>query len=358
MADKRRKTKKILSLLSGAARGLLILTSLLFLVILNIWTSRGDEVEALDMDLRKWYVERHEKTLGEITPLLRSDPDEAALRLEELAEDMGLVRSQDRRKELYGKVLTSLLEARRATGDSDGALEAAGRLVALEGNHHRYQREYGRELVNRGREAEAIEHLYRAFRLRPDIVEGVELLAKTLYGEGRGVEARKVIKKYEKTLMVSYGRLLYSSFNEPFSAERSSTIIPLLFSGEPLDLWFPVGVHGVVFLGFDIPNIEGLRADIEGFTIVTTGGEVELDIEEAVVETSNLKRLTGGRFIVTSTKTPYLTLKVPGEVTSEITDGVSVRVAYHPPMTQGLYDILKRTEGGYAPSPGEGGGAI
>ena len=373
MKINRKKTLRLLKVLWHFVCLLLLAVSAAGIGSWWVWNYKGELVESLDETFVKGYVSKYDEEVDKALGLFRAGKSEEAEGiLKGTLTELGEVRKRDRLVNQYVSALRGLLYIKRSRGDGEGEVVYASKLVELDENNYEFWREYGTALINSGKALEGIDGLYRAFRIRSDLIENTEPLAMALFRAGRVGEAREVVERYVEAGRVGHMQLFYAfkgEGGEGISNDRVSNIVPLTLTGTSQNLWFPLYKDGLEALRLDLPEYGFRTAHIESIKIVLTGGrtyEVPTDLGSGSV--SGLARAgERGRYVLQGSD-PYILIYLPDYLPDYLADhtlgeedkggpgtevaGVRVVVRFTPDLSQNLQYILKASSGGSGPGRG------
>jgi tetratricopeptide (TPR) repeat protein len=313
MSSRRRRTRKLLAIAAHTLRAVLLLSLILALAALFIWTKHRPYINTLDERIVAGYVEPYKAKYFAATSLMKeSKYPEARNAFEALIESMGQVRTSDRLAVIYRKTLSFLWSAYSKTGEPEQALRAAKALVEFDPKYYKGWLIYARELdLNQQRES-AIGALYRAYRIVPYSTDITVSLARALHSVNRRGEAKEVLQDWLDANMsmdlVVYYAYDVGAFTEDGTVRSSSKKIV----GKERRWMMEARIEesGITKLRLDFPEVPGVNVRVHSLALITSKGRVGLSPNLGSLSFHDIKA-TGRDSFTISGPDPYILLPLP-----------------------------------------------
>ncbi len=341
MSSRQRRTRRFIAIGAQVIRAFLLLSVILAAATLLIWLNGHPLINQLGNKIVAGYEERYRAENRAAESLMHeSKYPEAELVLLNLLESMGEVRRMDRLELTYMQALWLLRTVYDAQEKRELALDASKALVEFDPKSPKGWFAYAKTLDQNGRRDEAIDALYRAYRITPYTIEIAASLAKVLHDEDKKLEAKKVLQGYLDANRNGDLVLYYASEKEDLSAERISRLSLMALTEEKQAVAINIEQSGIAKIRLYFPEAPGVNLKLSSLALVTPMGKITVDLDAARAELNNMVAIGRNSFVITGPN-PYIYFLIPPKFWDTKIEALEAELEFYRQLPPDLLYIMR-----------------
>jgi tetratricopeptide (TPR) repeat protein len=337
---RRRRTKKLLRNGGHILRAVLLAITVLAVATVLAWTWQKERIDEWDSGAFAAFQKRFTSGFEEAMGLLSAGKiDEGRRALEELRALMGDVKGQDRLAVINAAAIESLVNVYDRLGEPEKALMHSEELIKLNPNHYRFWLTYAFQLEKNELRKEAIDALFRAYRIAPHSLKAASALSEVLFHESRRQEAREVLRGY---LDANRGGMVALSVERKGKTPESTetTLASVAFTGTRQAFAFPVEAAGGASFTFRLHQVMDLNVEITGLSVVTPKGRRSAGLDAIDFRATDMARTGRTAFAITG-ENPSVSFALPEELGRMDIKAIEIEAVFTPSFPERLAFLLR-----------------